>query len=290
MNLFDVYKTFRNEKDCHNYLIGVRWPDGIRCVYCNGDEVYHRSYGTRLKCRSCNNSFSVTIGTIFHASRLPLSKWFLAIAQILAAKKGISSLQLARTIDVNKNTAWYMQQRIRSAMKSDILLSGIVEVDETYIGGALGNMHRKKKLKRNPYKSGMIHKVPVVGMVERFSGSVNLRVINHADGHTIKPLLKQQITQESTLVTDGFGGYAGLDKFFAKHVKMNYDKGKRKEGIYNLSSINGFFTTIKRAVIGQYHRLTVKHMQSYMDEIAFKRNVLPELAFDVLLARACAIL
>lgn len=289
MNLFDVYKTFRSEKDCHNYLIGLRWPEGIKCVYCQGDQIYRRSYGNGLKCRSCNNSFSVTVGTIFHASRLPLSKWFLAIAQILAAKKGISSLQLARTINVNKNTAWYMQQRIRLAMSSDVLLSGIVEVDETYIGGALGNMSRKKKLKRNPYKSGMIHKVPVLGMVERFSGSVNLKVINHADGLTIKPLLKQQISPESTLVTDGFGGYAGLDKHFNKHVKMNYEKGKRKEGIYNLSRINGFFTTIKRAVIGQYHRLTITHMQSYMDEIAFKKNTPTETAFNLLLSKACAV-
>lgn len=135
----------------------------------------------------------------------------------------------------------------------------------------------------------MIHKVPVLGMVERFSGSVNLRVIKHADGLTIKPLLKQQITAKSTLVTDGFGGYAGLDKHFHKHVKMNYDKGKRKDGIYNLSKINGFFTTIKRAVIGQYHRLTIKHMQGYMDEIAFKKNTLPEVAFDLLLRKACAV-
>ncbi len=144
MNLFDVYKNFQNEKDCHNYLIGLRWPDGIKCVYCQGNEIYRRSYGNGLKCRTCNKSFTVTVGTIFHASKLPLSKWFLAIAQILAAKKGISSLQLSRTIDVNKNTAWYMQQRIRTAMKTDVILSGIIEVDETYIGGALGNMTQKK--------------------------------------------------------------------------------------------------------------------------------------------------
>lgn len=144
MNLFDVYKNFQNEKDCHNYLIDLRWPDGIKCVYCQGNQIYRRSYGNGLKCRSCNKSFTVTVRTIFHASKLPLSKWFLAIAQILAAKKGISSLQLSRTIDVNKNTAWYMQQGIRSAMKTDVILSGIVEVDETYIGGALGNMSQKK--------------------------------------------------------------------------------------------------------------------------------------------------
>ncbi len=135
----------------------------------------------------------------------------------------------------------------------------------------------------------MIHKAPVLGMVERFSGSVHLKVMNHADGLTIKPVLKQQITPESTLVTDGFGGYFGLDKHFDKHVKMNHQKGKRKEGIYNLSRIEGFFSTIKRAIIGQYHTITIKHMQSYMDEIAFKKNTSPQIAFNLLLKRACVI-
>src|ERR1044072_2645205 len=144
MDLFSVYKSFQSEKDCHNYLIGLRWPDGVKCVYCTSEKIYRRSYGNWLKCRTCNKSFTVTVGTIFHGSKLPLVKWFLAIAQILAAKKGISSLQLARTIHVNRKTAWYMQYRIRTAMKSDVLLSGIVEVDETYIGGALGNMAEKK--------------------------------------------------------------------------------------------------------------------------------------------------
>ena len=134
----------------------------------------------------------------------------------------------------------------------------------------------------------MTHKAPVLGMVERFSGSVNLRVIHHADGVTIKPLLQQQITSESVLITDGFGGYYGLDKHFSRHVKMNHQKGKRKEGEYNLSRIEGFFSTIKRAVIGQYHKLSLQHLQSYMDEIAFKKNIPKEIAFQHLLIKACA--
>lgn len=289
MNLFEVYRDFKSERDCHDYLINIRWPDQVACVYCQSIKVYRRSFENGFKCGCCNKSFTVTAGTIFHASKLPLMKWFLAIVQILSAKKGISSLQLSRTIDVNKNTAWLMQKRIRNAMSLDLLLSGIVEVDETYVGGALGNMKRSKKLKRNPYKSGMIHKIPVLGMVERESGKVNLKVLKHADGLTIKPILKNQISMDSTLVTDGFGGYYGLDKHFKKHVKMNHNKGKRREGIYNLGKIEGFFSTIKRAVIGQYHTLTKNHIQSYMDEIAFKQNVPPDIAFKVLLQRGCAI-
>lgn len=289
MDLYTVHQLFKTEKDCHEYLIKIRWPEGVKCTYCESKFIYRRSYSNGFKCRNCNCSFSVTVGTIFHSSKLPLSKWIFAITQILAAKKGISSLQLSRTINVNKNTAWYMQSRIRKAMKSDVLLSGIVEVDETYIGGALGNMSRKEKQKRNPYKSGMIHKAPVLAMVERTSGKISLNVINHADGKTIKPILQKKITQESELVTDGFGAYSQLDKHFHKHVKMNHEMGKRKEGIYNLSRVEGFFSTIKRAVIGQYHKISIQHLQSYMDEIAFKKNIPPQIAFNLLLSQACAV-
>ena len=288
MDLFAVYKTFQTEKDCHEYLIRIRWPKGIECPYCKSSSVYRRSYGNGLKCRTCNRSSSVTVGTIFHSSKLPLSKWFLAIAQILAAKKGISSLQLCRTIGVNKNTAWYMQYRIRKAMKLDVLLRGIVEVDETFIGGALGNMPKKQKQKRNPHKNGMMHKVPVLAMLERSSSKVSLDVLKHADGQNIKPILRKKITQDSELVTDGFGGYAGIDTYFSKHVKMNHKKGKRKEGIYNMSKVEGFFSIIKRAIIGQYHRISIKHLQSYMDEIAFKKNHSSQDVFNLLLAKACA--
>lgn len=288
MDLFEVYQTFKTEKDCHEYLIKLRWDGTIKCAYCTSDQVYRRSYGNGLKCRSCNKSFTVTTGTIFHASKLSLNKWFLAIAQILAAKKGISSLQLARTIHVNKNTAWYMQLRLRKAMKSDILLRGIVEIDETFVGGALGNMSKEKKKERNPYRSGMTHKRAVLGIIERTTGKISLDVLDHANGENIKPIVKKKVTPESEIVTDGFGGYSGLDKHFQKHVKMNHEKGKRKEGIYNLNSIEGFFTTIKRAVIGQYHKISAKHMQSYMDEISFKKNNEYKESFNLLLIKVCA--
>lgn len=289
MDLMEIYKTFDNESDCHRYLASIRWPERPKCVYCENEKVYSRSGDKGYKCSCCNKSFTVTTGTLLHSSKLPLLKWFIAIAQILAAKKGISSLQLSRTITVNKNTAWYMQYRIRRAMKTDVLLKGLVEVDETYVGGALENMHKDQKQLRNPYRSGMVHKVPVLGMVERASGKTILQVIPHADGLHIKPILKQRISQRSELITDGFGGYAGLDKHFNKHIKLNHSKRQRSHEHYNLSRIEGFFTLIKRAVFGQYHRLNKNHLQSYMDEITFKKNVAPSEAFNTLLNRMCAV-
>jgi transposase-like protein len=288
MDLFEIYSRFKTERDCHSYLIEMRWSDGMKCVYCSSNTVYRRSYGNGLKCGHCNKSFTATTGTLFHASKLPLLKWLLAISQILAAKKGISSLQLARTIHVNKNTAWYMQQRIRKCMKSDILLKGIIEADETYVGGSLGNMTKAKKEQKKPHKTGMAHKQAVLGMIERTSGSIILRKLPHANGENIKPILKQTISAESELVTDGFGAYSGMDKHFSKHIKMNHEKGKRSQGEYHLNNIEGFFTTIKRAIIGQYHKITNPHLQEYLDEIAFKKNNPPHLAFNTFIKTACA--
>lgn len=289
MDIHEIYTRFKSEQDCHDYLVKLRWGGVPTCVYCNSQKVYYRKKRVGFKCSSCNCSFTVTVGTIFHSSKLPLSKWFLAISVILSAKKGISSLQLSRTINVNRNTAWYMQKRIRSAMKSDIILNGIVEADETYIGGTLGNMKPEEVKKRNPYRGGMIHKMPVLGMYEREQNRVILETIDHACGEVIKPILKKKITKESELVTDGFGGYAHLDKHFSKQVKMNHTKQKRKEGKYNLSHIEGFFSTIKRAIIGQYHIISQTHLQSYLDEIAFKKNNEFDLSFENLLVRSCAV-
>lgn len=288
MNIHEIHTKFKTERDCHNYLIDIRWPNGVSCPHCNKKEVYRRSWELGFKCRSCNSSFSVTAGTMFHSTKLPLSKWFLAISVILSAKKGISSLQLARTINVNKNTAWFMQKRIRESMKTDILLEGIIEADETYIGGALGNMKPALKKRRNPYKSGMGHKMPVLGMYERNTGKVRLEAIQHACIESINPIMKANISKESEIVTDGFGGYFGLEKHFQKQTKLNHNKNIRKVGVYNLSHIEGFFSTIKRAIIGQYHSLSETHLQSYLDEIAFKKNIPFKNSFELMLLKACA--
>lgn len=288
MDIHKILKNYNTEQECVNYLTFIRWRGKPECPYCISKRVYKRNGSPRFKCRDCNRSFSVMVGTIFHNSKIPLTKWFLAISIILAAKKGISSRQLARTMNVNKDTAWYMQYRIRIAMKEDTLLQGLVEVDETFIGGALKNMSPEKKKKRNPYRSGMMHKIPVLGMLERKKGKVRLFCIPHANGQTIKPIMKEIINPKSKIVTDGFGGYYGIGKHFKKHIRINAEKKQRAWGRYHVNSIEGFFSIIKRAIIGQYHNLSSKHLQSYMDEIAFKKNYKNENGFDLLLERACA--
>ena len=206
------------------------------------------------------------------SSKLPIRKWILGMKLICDAKKGISSLQLSRHLSVNKNTAWYIQKRVRVAMKEpNELLSGVIEVDESYVGGTLENKHYHKKKLKNYHKSGMEHKKPILGMIER-GGKVIAMVIDKAEGKTIKPILKDTITPTSTVVTDGFGGYYGIGKYFDGHIVLNHTKFIRKINRFHLNTIEGFWTMIKRAMIGQYHKITPKYLQSYIDEITFKYN------------------
>jgi hypothetical protein len=206
------------------------------------------------------------------ATKLPLPKWFMAMGLILNAKKGISSLQLARDLGVNKNTAWYLQQRIRKAMdENDTLLKGVVEADETYVGGSLVNKHQKEKQSKQYDTCGMMHKTPVLGMLQR-KGKILVQVLNRAHGQEIQPILKSSLDKSTELVTDGFGGYANLKHYFSKHIVLNHTKNVRKIASYHTNTIEGFWSMLKRAIIGQYHKVSVNHLQEYLNEIAFKYN------------------
>lgn len=284
-SILSVALRFGNQESCVKHLESIRWPDGPVCTHCGSTHIHHRKNSHRHLCRDCNRSFSVTVGTIMHASKLPLPKWFAAIFLIVNAKKGISSLQLARDIGVNKNTAWFMQKRIREAMSgSDGLLKGIVEVDESYIGGSMTNMRKSYKKELGIYPGGMEHKKPLLGMMQR-EGNVKIMVIDKADSKTIRPLLNQHIDSSSEVVTDGFGAYRMLHTTHKKHIVLNHSKNIMKLGKYNTSRLDSFWTTIKRAIVGQYHRITHKHLQSYLDEIAFKFNNQNEDLFDLLIKR-----
>jgi len=272
MEITEVLTRYGTQEKCIEYLEEQKWRGVPKCPYCGSERSTRRKDGLRIKCHVCNKSYTVLVGSIMESTKLPLVKWFAAMCLMLHAKKGISSLQLSRDIGVNKNTAWYLQKRIRQAMnEDDIILKGLIEADESYIGGSLVNKHYYKKQRLNYDKSGMEHKTPVLGMIQR-QGKILAKVLSKAWGEEIKPILKEKIDRSSELVTDGFGGYKDLDQHFKAHVRLNHSKHIRKIGEYHTNTIEGFWSMLKRAIIGQYHKVSPQHLQSYLDEITFKYN------------------
>lgn len=272
MEIIKILQEFDNEAKCYRYLEKIRWNNHPICPYCQSEKASKRKNEFRYKCLKCNRSFSVLVGTILEGTKLPIIKWLMAIGLILNAKKGISSLQLSRDLGINKNTAWYLQKRIRWAMgEDDTFLQGLVEADESYIGGPLVNKHEKLKEERQYYRAGMEHKTPVLGMLER-KGKIIVKVLDKAWGKEIKPLMKRMIDPNSEIVTDGFGGYKDLGLHFEKHVILNHSKKIRRIEDYHTNTIEGFWSMFKRAIVGQYHKITSKHLQEYINEMAFKYN------------------
>lgn len=285
MEIVELMKLFGTQEQCIKHLEVVKWNNTPVCPYCSSEKSHKRKNDIlRYKCLTCNKSYSVLVGTIMEATKLDLPKWFAAIFLILNAKKGISSLQLSRDLGINKNTGWYLQKRIRESMNEDnTILKGIVEADETYVGGSLVHKHLKEKNSKQYDRCGMQHKTPVIGMLQR-KGKIVVKVLDKAWGKEIKPLVKKIIDKNSDLVTDGFGGYKDLGYHFDNHIILNHSKNIRRIGEYHTGSIEGFWTILKRAIMGQYHKITKEHLQSYLDEIAFKYNYRNyENVFDILL-------
>jgi transposase-like protein len=284
MEIIKMIEKYNTKSKCIVYLERQRWTVTPICPYCSSAKSSKKSKEFRHTCLNCGRSFSVLVGTIFESTKLPITKWFVAICLILNAKKGLSSLQLARDLKVNRNTAWYLQKRIRRAMQdNDTTLKGIVEIDETYVGGSLANKHYITKVKSGKYhKTGMEHKIPVLGMMEK-GGKVKLKVLDKAWAKEIKPLVKMYVDQNSTIVTDGFGGYFGLDYYFEEHVKLNHSEYQRRKGNYSLSTLEGYWTILKRAITGQYHKISRKHLQDYLNELTFKYNNKGENIFNLLI-------
>jgi transposase-like protein len=294
MNIIEIFNKFKTQEQCIAYLAQARWHGKPICVYCGSDKVSihkEKKQSSRLQCSSCKRSFSVTMGTIFHDSRLPLQKWFIAIALILNAKKGISSRQLARDLDVHVETAWSMAHRIRKAMTQEdgLLLKGIVEMDETYIGG---KPRKEAKSKDDDDSDNITHnkrgrgtkKQAVVGMIER-KGSVKAQLAsnNKLSFRILSDLVRKNVdTKQAVLYTDEFKAYSRMETVI-EHKQIDHSAGVYSINGISTNCMESFWAIVKRGIIGQFHKVSKKYLDKYLDEFCWRfNNRKNEFAFDCL--------
>jgi transposase-like protein len=264
---------FGDEDKCRTYLEHLRWPDGVRCIRCQSDKISRIYTRNMFVCDSCDYQFSVKTGTIFHDSHLPLMKWFAAIYLMNEAKKGVSANQLKRNLGVAYKTAWYLCHRIRAAVKDadTSLLNGIVEVDETYIGGKAKNMHAKDRAEKIQGR-GAVNKAMVVGAIKR-GGGVRLTVAKSNDRRTLHNFIKAQIDGNTEcIMTDEWPAYNGIADENTRHETVNHRYAEYVRGECHTNTVEGVWSLFKRSIMGSYHQISVKHLDAYLDEFEFRFN------------------
>lgn len=279
MNIIQVYKKFPTQEACLEHLEKARWKDAPICPYCKSTNKIYRhkeSSKVRWQCGECKKSFSVTVGTIFHHTHIDLQKWFLLISLMLNAKKGLSSYQAARDIELRRPTVWSMMHRIRNAMKDDgTLLTGIIEMDETYVGGKprKGNNRDDDTDGGNTSNRGRgTKKIPVVGMVERHGNvkaeSVSKDALKTKDLHAL--IRKEIDTNNAVLITDEYRGYNRINPIMP-HTRINHSKHYVR-GFVHTNTIESFWAIVKRGIVGQYHKVSAKYLDKYLDEFCYRYN------------------
>lgn len=273
MNLIEVFRKFPTQESCIAHLESIRWPDTPACPSCHSESVARKAEkgrSGRWNCHTCHNSYNVLSGTIFEKTRVPLQKWFLAIALTINAKKSLSSYQLARDIETTQQTALYIQHRIRAAMTdNDRVLQGIIEADESYVGGKPRRANKKAYHKPNKPGRGT-KKTAVIGAIER-GGSVVAEVATDLTGKGIVKFLKKHVNlPDSLLVTDEYKGYNVVDDLMA-HEVINHSE-EYATGDVHTNSIEGFWALIKRAWYGSHHHYSKKYMPLYIAETSWKYN------------------
>jgi len=280
MSFFDN-PIFQDAEAAREWLENLLWPEGPICPHCGligaAYKMHNKSQRPGVyKCKGCDQQFTVTIGTVFERSHVPLNKWIFTFQLMAASKKGVSAHQVHRMLGVTYKTAWFMCHRIREALTSSSVFSAlggpnkVVEIDETYVGGKEANKH---KWKRTPGSQGGANKAPVLALVER-EGRVRSHHVANVNGKTLGPILHNNIDRASHLMTDDATVYPPLTKGFAGHSSVNHSAEEyvRLAGFAHTNTVENYFSILKRGIIGTYHHVSEAHLHRYLAEFDFRYN------------------
>lgn len=263
-SLVDLLDRYDTDARCRDALEAIRWPAGIACLKCGDTDVGEVPSRGQWHCKSCGHRFSVTAGTIMHRSHLSLRKWFAAIYLMCQARKGMSAEQMRRTLGVARKTAWFLCHRIREAMGNDPFdgptLVGVIEMDETMIGGK----RRGEDWREN--------KTWVAGAIER-GGRVRIERIPNIRKHTIHDFVRRTVSNEAEAIyTDELKSHVGIGNGDTRHESVNHSAEEWVVGDVHTNSIEGVWSLFKRSIVGSFHKMSVKHMDRYLEELEWRYN------------------
>ena len=272
-SLIELCDTFPSEQHCIDHLTAIRWRNGKFCPLCgNAEEARIGTLtGTNThKCYVCRQRFSIRVGTIFQDTKLPLRKWFIAIWMVTSHTKGIASTVLAKDLKITQKTAWFVLHRLRHASRTPSFqapLQGVVEIDETFVGGKQHNMHADK---RKALKGGASGKSVVFGMIER-DGDVRAGVVEDVKQTTLEPIVVHHVAAGSIVYTDEHRSYRDL-KYDFRHSTVSHSAHEYVRGPVHTNSIEAVWALLKRQIIGIHHWVSPKHLDAYVAEMTFRYN------------------